>query len=97
MTFFIIAGVFSALAILFLLLKLDIRKILFFDFFVDITSTLFLVAVFFGTFAGMMAAVIGGAIISVSLFIMKKFLGYKKPIRKKYWYEWVNVPPTHTK
>jgi hypothetical protein len=90
MVFYIIAGVFSALAILFLLAKFDFQKVLWLDIPIDIASTILLVAMFAGTFAGMMAAVIGGCLISVTLYTVKKLKGYKKPIRKGFRYEWVN-------
>ena len=92
MIFYLIAGVFSALAILFLLAKFDFKKVLWLDIPIDIASTILLVAMFAGTFAGMMAAVIGGCIISVTLYVSKKLTGYKKPIRKKFGYEWITVP-----
>lgn len=93
MGFFVLAGVFSALAILFLLFKLDIKKVLAFDFFVDISSSLLLTVLFFGTFAGMMAAVIGGGLISMVLYFTKRIIGYKKPTFKKYKFVWEDVPP----
>ena len=48
---------------------------------------------FAGTFAGMMAGVIGGAIISIVLFILKKTIGYEKPVRKGFKVHWEYVPP----
>ena len=93
MIFYIIAGVFSALAILFLLAKFDIKKVLWLDIPIDIASTMLLVVMFAGTFAGMMAAVIGGCIISVTLYTLKKLNGYKKPIRNKFSYSWEEVKP----
>tara|TARA_E500000331_G_scaffold339604_1_gene370035 strand:+ start:1381 stop:1674 length:294 start_codon:yes stop_codon:yes gene_type:complete len=93
MFFYIFAGIFSACAILFLLAKMDIQKVLAFDIVVDITSTLFLMFTFFGTFAGMMAAMIGGSIISVTLFFIKRLYGYKKLKRKGLRMVWINVPP----
>ena len=59
MFFYVIAGVFSAFAIIFLLAKFDFGKVLWLDIPIDIASTALLVAMFAGTFAGMMAAVIG--------------------------------------
>jgi len=93
MIFYIIAGVFSALAILFLLAKFDFKKILWLDIPIDIASTVLLIAMFAGTFAGMMAAVIGGCIISATLYIFKRLKGYKKPMRNKFSYSWVDVKP----
>nr|BAR16664.1 hypothetical protein [uncultured Mediterranean phage uvMED] len=93
MTFFIIAGIFSALAILFLLFKFNIKRVLAFDVPIDIASSALLVVLFAGTFAGMMAAVIGGSIISIVLYVMKKIKGCEKPRRKGFKVVWVNVPP----
>lgn len=93
MIFYIIAGVFSALAILFLLAKFDMKKVLWLDIPIDIASTILLVVMFAGTFAGMMAAVIGGCIISITLFALKKLNGYKKPKRNKFSYSWEEVKP----
>ena len=93
MIFYIVAGVFSALAILFLLAKFDFKKVLWLDIPIDIASTVLLVAMFAGTFAGMMAAVIGGCIISITLYSVKKLKGYKKPTRKRFGYEWQEVKP----
>jgi uncharacterized membrane protein len=91
MIFYIVAGVFSALAILFLLAKFDFKKVLWLDIPIDIASTILLVVMFAGTFAGMMAAVIGGCIISITLFSIKRIAGYKKPKWKKFGYEWVET------
>jgi hypothetical protein len=41
----------------------------------------------------MMAAVLGGSIISIVLFAMKKTIGYQKPRWNKYKVQWVDVPP----
>ena len=93
MVFYLLAGIFSALAILFLLFKFNIKRVLAFDIAVDIASSALLIILFAGTFAGMMAAVIGGAIISVVLYAMKKIKGCEKPRRKGFKVVWVNVPP----
>jgi formate hydrogenlyase subunit 3/multisubunit Na+/H+ antiporter MnhD subunit len=93
MIFYIFAGICSACGILFLLAKLNIKRVLAFDVFVDIGASLLLMVMFFGTFAGMMAAVLGGSIISIVLFAMKKTIGYQKPRWNKYKVQWVDVPP----
>ncbi len=93
MVFYIIAGIFSACGILFLLAKMNFKRILWLDVPIDIASTALLVVLFFGTFAGMMAAAIGGAIISLVLLASKKMLGYQKPKWNKYRFQWVDVPP----
>ena len=89
MIFYIVAGLCSAAAIIFLLLKFNMRRVLCFDILVDCAATAFLIIIFAGSFAGMMSAVIGGAIISITLFFAKRFLGYDKLTRRG----WVHVPP----
>jgi len=93
MVFYLIAGVFSAFAIIFLLAKFDFKKVLFWDIPIDIGATVLLIVMFAGTFAGMMAAVIGGCIISAVLYVSKRIAGYKKPKWNRFGYEWVDVSP----
>ena len=93
MFFYLIAGIASAIAILFMLAKLNIKKVLCFDILVDIGASIALIVMFAGTFAGMKAAILGGAIISIVLFILKKTIGYEKPKREGFKVRWVNVPP----
>ena len=96
MFFYILAGVMSACGILFLLAKFNIKRVLYYEKSVDILSTISLIIIFAGTFAGMMAGIIGGAIISVVLFILKRTVGYEKPVRKGFKVKWVHVPPTRS-
>jgi len=93
MFFYVIAGVFSAFAIIFLLAKFDFGKVLWLDIPIDIASTALLVAMFAGTFAGMMAAVIGGCIISSFLWASKRVRGYKRLIWDTYRFRWEEVKP----
>ena len=74
----LVAGTVSAFAMIFLLLKLDLQKVCGYDFFVDVGFTFLLTWLFSGTYSGMMAAIIGGAIVSIFLFFVKKINGYKK-------------------
>ena len=85
----IIAGLISAVTFIFLFLKMDIRKVLAFDLWVDLGVTILLGVLFFGTFAGMVAAAVGGAFFSVMMYVIKLVTGYKKLTRKG----WQQVPP----
>ena len=89
MIFYLVAGLCSAAAILFLLMKFNMRRVLAFDIIVDCAATAFLIIIFAGSFAGMMAAVIGGAVISITLFFSKKLLGHDRLTRRG----WVHIPP----
>ena len=85
----IFAGLISAMAFLFLLLKLDIKKVLAFDVWIDLGVTAALAMLFYGTFSGMFAAAVGGAFFSIVLYVIKKTIGYKKLT----WRGWQEVPP----
>lgn len=74
----IIAGLVASLTMLFLLVKLDLRKCLGYDWFFDIFLTCFLTFLFTGTYAGMSAAMIAGLILSVQLVILKKLIGAER-------------------
>lgn len=72
------AGVIAAIAMIFLLLKLDITKVCGYDIIFDIVFTALLAYLLAGTYSGMMAALIGGAIVSIFLYVMKHTYGYKR-------------------
>ena len=72
-------GLISAVGILLLLFKCgDIRKVLAFDVPIDIGATIGLSMLFFGTVSGMAIAAVGGLIITIVLFVLKKAIGYKR-------------------
>jgi len=68
----LLIGILSAFGLLLLLLKVGGRKVIGADIFVDIAITITLMVCFYGTFSGMAAAMLGGLIASIVLFIMKK-------------------------
>ena len=70
----IVAGIIAALGLLFLVLKLGIKKVIGYDIVIDIGITSLLMYSLAGTYSGMMAALIGGLIVSVILFIMRRTL-----------------------
>ena len=84
----IIAGLISAFGLLFLLFKFGVRRVITFDIPIDITSTGLLMFLFAGTFGGMMAAMVGGLIISIVLFAMKKTMTREAP----HWVKTKNFP-----
>jgi hypothetical protein len=57
---------------IFLLLKLNLRRIAKYDIFLDIVLTFFFIWIFAGTFAGMMAGLWAGALISAFLWWAKR-------------------------
>jgi len=95
-------GLLTALALIILIMKLKhdtIRKVLGFDLYLDVAATLILMWAFAGSYAGMMAAIVGGLTFSIVLIGLKRLLGYKK---LSYIHttdhllpslQWVDVPP----
>lgn len=97
----ILAGLLTACAFLILFYKLGMRKILQYDIVIDVAVTFFLMWIFAGTFAGMMAAIIGGLFVSVILVALKRTMPREKlgvvktksfPYRKV---GWVTINPGH--
>ena len=68
----LLIGILSAFGLLLLLLKVGGRKVIGADIFADIAITITLMICFYGTYSGMVAAMLGGLIASIVLFIMKK-------------------------
>jgi riboflavin transporter FmnP len=95
----ILAGLLSALGLLFLIFKFGIRRIIAYDIPIDITVTAFLMYAFAGTYSGMIAAMVGGLIISITLFIMKRtmrrevLMFVKTPKFPYRAWRWIEVDP----
>jgi len=68
----ITAGLLSAAGLLFLIFKFGVRRAIAFDIPLDIACTGLLMFLFAGTFGGMMAAMVGGLVVSVTLLVMKR-------------------------
>lgn len=69
-----IAGTIAAIGMIFLLLKFNLKRIVKFDIALDVLITFFFVWIFLGTFSGMMAGLVAGAMVSIFLFVAKKFI-----------------------
>tara|TARA_R100001510_G_scaffold56701_1_gene62817 strand:- start:644 stop:967 length:324 start_codon:yes stop_codon:yes gene_type:complete len=89
-------GIFSALGLLLLALKIGGRKTIGSDIFVDVLITLTLMVAFYGTFSGMAAAMLGGLCASVVLFLLKRTMYHEtltvKPVNKKVFNKTVSIP-----
>lgn len=91
---YLVAGAVTAAAIIFLLLKLDFKKVLYFEVAVDLIATVIFIIMFSGSYAGEMAAVSGAAFFSIFLYVSKRTMGYKKPSRL--FTKWTEVPGAWT-
>ena len=79
----LLIGILSALGLLLLVLKAAGRKAIGADIFVDVAITITLMVCFYGTYSGMVAAMLGGLISSIILFIMKKTMVHEVVTVKK--------------
>ncbi len=69
----------SALSMLFLIMKFgNLRRVLYFDKWLDLGVTIGLAIAFFGTASGMAVAVLGGGIFSAALWAFRKAIGCEK-------------------
>jgi len=95
----LMTGLIASAAIIFLLLKFNIRRVLNYEILIDIGVTVLLIIIFAGTFAGMMTGLMAGAVISVFLYVARRTIGYEKPgiiKTKSFPYRrpgWVRVTP----
>ena len=63
----ILAGLLSALGLLFLIFKFGVRRVIAYDIPIDIAVTGFLIWAFSGTYSGMFAAMIGVVYVGISV------------------------------
>lgn len=82
-------GMISGAALLFIAFKLGIRKVLGYDIWFDALITFLLASLFHGTYAGMVAALAGGFFVSITLFVMKRAVGYDR----LGFHGWKSYPP----
>tara|TARA_R100000781_G_scaffold113923_1_gene83490 strand:+ start:1252 stop:1575 length:324 start_codon:yes stop_codon:yes gene_type:complete len=95
----LLVGIGSALGLLLLALKLGGKKTIGMDILFDVLITGVLILSFMGTFSGMAAAMIGGLVVTVILFVMKKTMVHEKLTVKKtpikVYKRVLNVPGVH--
>ena len=76
-------GLFATCAVLFLVFKFgQIRRVLYFDVFIDIGTTFLFSILLYGTAIGMLTALVAGAMVSSVLYFLKRTIGYDKLTRK---------------
>ena len=74
----LVAGILSALGLLIVLFKLGGRRVLHYDVPIDIGITALLMYLFAGTYSGMFAAIVGGLIVSITLYVAKNTINHEK-------------------
>ena len=94
MTALLLPGLLSGIGILFLCMKVGMKKICGYDVAADIILTSILCFIFYGTYSGMMAGIIGGILVSISLWAYKNIWGYEKLVRVRgVKFEWKYFAP----
>lgn len=72
------AGILTAMGVVILLLKLKklwLRRLLGYDILLDLSVTALMAMIFMGTYSGMMAAIVGGIVFSLSVHVIKMIIG----------------------
>ena len=69
-----LAGTIAALGMIFLLLKFNLKRVVKLDIALAVIITFFFVWIFLGTFSGMMAGLMAGCIVSIFLYLARKFM-----------------------
>ena len=96
----ILAGILGAAGMLALAYKLGIRKVINYDIFFDIVITSILMYSLAGTYAGMMAALVGGLLVTIVLFALKLNIDREKLVFTKslkppfITAKWITLPAT---
>lgn len=80
--FAIAIGILSALVVLIVLARMDIKKFMGYPAIMDVLVTVILVIMLHGTYVGMVAAIIGGLVFSGAITIIRKVYGYRLLTRK---------------
>jgi drug/metabolite transporter superfamily protein YnfA len=93
-TGFFVAGLVTVLGMLITMARMDIRKWLGYSNIVDVCCAAMLVVLFSGSFGGVVAAAFAGMFMSLSLWVLRSTLGYKKFQRVGLRMRWVYYKPT---
>lgn len=88
----IFMGLLSAIALIVIMARLNIRKFMGYPVLVDITGTILFCILFAGTLTGMMVAVIAGLTLSLMVYIVRQLLGFERYNRKQ---GWTYYPPRY--
>ena len=79
----LVAGLLTAVGMLFLLYKVGLKRVLAYDVIVDIVATIGLMYIFAGTYAGMMAAIVGGLFVVEALSVIIQVFYFKGSLTKR--------------
>lgn len=72
------AGFISAVGVIWILSRLNLRRVAGYAFFVDVTVTGLLTFLFIGTYAGMMTGMFAGVLVSAFLTLVRRTAGAER-------------------
>ena len=72
------AGLVTAIGFMFLMFRLNIRRVAGYALIVDLLLTFGFMWLFQGTYAGMMTGLFAGCVISIALTLVKRTIGYER-------------------
>lgn len=83
-----------AMVVTFLLMinRLDLRKFLGYAGWVDLVFSFLMLALFANTFSGVVAASLAGVVMTITLEVLKRLIGYKRLVRRGFKLRWEYTP-----
>lgn len=90
---YLFMGILSAVALLILMARLDIRKFVGYPVIVDIFGSCLFAILFAGTLTGIMVAMVAALTLSAFIWIVRLLMGYKRFDRKHK--VWTYYPPRY--
>lgn len=92
MLFAVTVGFLSAITVLIVMSRLGLKKFMGYPALMDAGVTVLLAWFMYGTYTGMVAAIVGGLVFSGLVTIIRKFYGYSKLKRVGFKLRWVEHP-----
>lgn len=88
----VMVGFLAAIAVIVVLMRMDLKKFLGYPVMMDIVVTLILSYLLYGTFGGMVSAIIAGLFFSLFLTLLRRLYGYKRLTLKRFRFVWQEYP-----
>ena len=82
---YLFMGVLSAIALLIIMARLDIRKFVGYPIIVDVLGSFLFAVLFAGTLTGIMVAMVAALSLSAFIWLTRFFMGYKRFTKRNGW------------
>jgi hypothetical protein len=87
-------GVLSAITVMVVMARIDLKKFMGYPAIMDCFVTALLAILLYGTYTGIVAAIVGGLFFSFIVSIVRRVYGYKRLERKGFKWHWVEYNGT---